>query len=602
MHKSNEDCFYFLTSSCTKGPLCTFRHSPLALASNTICASWSRGNCLDPACPHRHTKSTPRPTIGNGILCFYENTPMGCLKLECTFIHSKPRTHLRNAPVIRPSAAALAHKDVSKPIDITPVPIDTPPQITPIATSENNITQATLSTTALKPSSTVKSDSIPRRIAVTSNSEAKMEIKTQSDQSETSRSPIISTTRSVITDCKKVDQEEKLVIQSRIVIGPSAVIAEPSAIPNRKILQTSLSSSTRVVVTSDKTQSLKQKSNDPDQNRQENTTKKFKSSCQSIIDIPCSMPAMPNHLPFMSSEEKNSNNDTKPIRLNRDRLPTSKTSNVDSSISTSKLNNKDKPSTGTFVGITFTTYFPFSTTVKLSVYPRPIVHNSSCKDSCLPSIYHVFYMNEIKIICIRNILGTELSRDEERRTLRIERFQKKPVSQPQVTGSLSPTAANIKHLTDNKTTSPPNERKRTAPETFLKTTPPPKRLAASPSQDQSLPSSVSPTTRPRFVPQPIEAPSSSTKPSRLRQPPSTVIKQFLTPVTKAKSIEQIPSKNSSENQPSTTKPTAKCSTSNSINEEDENQLLKLNEPTDIVDTFALIDEVLQETDHLLELM
>ncbi|CAF0864086.1 unnamed protein product [Adineta ricciae] len=527
MHKSNEDCFYFLTSSCTKGPLCTFRHSPLALASNTICASWSRGNCLDPACPHRHTKPTPRPMIGNGILCFYENTPMGCLKLECTFIHSKPRTHLRNAPVIRPSAGALVNKDVSKPIVITSLPIDTPPQITPITTSGNNITQATLPTTTLEPSSTVKSDSIPRRIAVTSNSEAKMEIKTQPDQSETNRSSIKSTTRSVITDCRSV------------------VTAEPPAIPNRKILKTPISSSTRVVVTSDKTHSPKGKSDDPDLNGQENTTKKFKPNCQSIIDIPfpCSMPAMPNSLPFMSSEEKNSNNDTKPIRLNRNRLPTSKTSDANSSISTSKLNNEDKPSA-----------------------------------------------------------GTELSREEERRTLRIERFQKKPVSPPQVTVSLSPTATNTKHLTNNKTTSPPNERKRTVPETMLKTTPPPKRLATSTSQDQSLPSSVSPITRPRFVPQPIEAPSSSTKPSRLRQPPSTVIKQFLTPVTKAKSIEQIPSKNSSESQPSTTKSTGKCSTSNSINEEDENQLLKLNEPTDIVDTFALIDEALQETDHLLELM
>ena len=189
-----------------------------------------------------------------------------------------------------------------------------------------------------------------------------------------------------------------------------------------------------------------------------------------------------------------------------------------------------------------------------------------------------------------------------RTQFKFRRFQKKPVSPPQVTVSLSPTAANTKHLTNNKTTSPPNERKRTVPEAILKTTPPPKRLATSTSQDQSLPTSVSPTTRPRFVPQPIEAPSSSKKPSRLRQPPSTVIKQFLAPMTKAKSIEQIPSNKSLEKPPSTAKPIANCSTSNSINEEDENQLLKLNEPTDIVDTFALIDKALQEADHLLELM
>ena len=150
-----------------------------------------------------------------------------------------------------------------------------------MTTSENNITQATLPPTTLEPLSTVKSDLIPRRIAVTSNSEAKMELKTQSDQSETNRSPIKSTTRSVITDCKKVDPEEKPVTQSRIVIDRSVVTAEPPAVSNRKILQTPISSSTRVVVTSGSTQSPKEKSNDQDVNGQENTTKKFKPNCQS---------------------------------------------------------------------------------------------------------------------------------------------------------------------------------------------------------------------------------------------------------------------------------------------------------------------------------
>jgi hypothetical protein len=57
--------------------------------------------------------------------------------------------------------------------------------------------------------------------------------------------------------------------------------------------------------------------------------------------------------------------------------------------------------------------------------------------------------------------------------------------------------------------------------------------------------------------------------------------------TSTKPIEQIPS-NTTEN--------------NISNEEDENLLLKLNEPSDVVDTFALIDEALLEADHLLELM
>ncbi len=39
--------------------------------------------------------------VSNGILCFYENTPTGCLKPECTFIHSRPRINLRTTPTIR---------------------------------------------------------------------------------------------------------------------------------------------------------------------------------------------------------------------------------------------------------------------------------------------------------------------------------------------------------------------------------------------------------------------------------------------------------------------------------------------------------------------
>ncbi len=194
-------------------------------------------------------------------------------------------------------------------------------------------------------------------------------------------------------------------------------------------------------------------------------------------------------------------------------------------------------------------------------------------------------------------------------------------------------------------TSSSNARKRTAPETTIKDAPPSKRVSASPSQDhhssrqtkssrnvstdsqsssirdknwekqtnefiaktgqrknssttttvqsESVSSSV---VRPRFTPQPIVAPAleqPSTKTPRLRQPPSVVIKRPVISVavpshqTSTKPIEQIPS-NTTEN--------------NISNEEDENLLLKLNEPSDVVDTFALIDEALLEADHLLELM
>jgi hypothetical protein len=48
----------------------------------------------------------------------------------------------------------------------------------------------------------------------------------------------------------------------------------------------------------------------------------------SLIDIPfpCSLPSITNRL-FMSSKPSTPTNDTKPIRLNRDRLPAAKISN-----------------------------------------------------------------------------------------------------------------------------------------------------------------------------------------------------------------------------------------------------------------------------------
>lgn len=73
MQKTNEDCFYFLTSTCAKvsdrfqlddywnyfsvlkGLACTYRHHPTARTCNVICQAWSRGNCTDPVCSLRHS-------------------------------------------------------------------------------------------------------------------------------------------------------------------------------------------------------------------------------------------------------------------------------------------------------------------------------------------------------------------------------------------------------------------------------------------------------------------------------------------------------------------------------------------------------------------
>ncbi|CAF3937838.1 unnamed protein product [Rotaria sp. Silwood2] len=622
MHKSNEDCFYFLTSSCAKGLSCTYRHSPLALTCNVLCPAWLRGNCPDPACPFRHS-TAQRPMISNGILCFYENTAKGCLKLDCTFIHSRPRMNLRNTSTIRPSSTNLITKDATKSIVNNTLSIGIS-QTTPVPNSNINSSQPTISETELViPISTIESSSTsdislpilktetitPRRIAIPSDIDQSNENKNLSDNNN-NNSPSLnkSISRSVITNSSKSNQEEITTTQSRLVANRNVVIAETPCVPNRKIVPTTLSSSSnRVVVSSDSNNSPeKHKKIDIDSVGQENDTKKIKQVSQSTIDtsFPYTTSSITNRL-LMSLEETMSTNDTKPIRLNRDRLPATKTFSGNSSISVSTPTNEEKASAG-------------------------------------------------------------LLQDDERRTMRIERFQKKPISPPRsINSSTSITAINNMNtnLSTNRNviTSSPNERKRRATETTIDDTPPPKRMSNSLSQHQSSlrqrisslntsthssllssqdknlekqtdessakiferkssssttmeprQSIISSSVRPRVIPQLIVSPSLkpssliTTKTPQPRQLSSVVIKQPLTAImmasqTSTKSIEQTPI-NITDNKSSSTKRTAEPQSSNTSNQDDKNQLLKPNESSDVVDTFALIDEALLEADHLLELL
>jgi len=99
--------------------------------------------------------------------------------------------------------------------------------------------------------------------------------------------------------------------------------------------------------------------------------------------------------------------------------------------------------------------------------------------------------------------------------------------------------------------------------------------------------------RPRYIPPPVLQ-QPMIRQHRPRQPSTVAIKRPLAPVITppSKPIEQVPPTNV---------PPAPSSPILS-NEDEENQLLQLDEPTDVVDTFALIDEALFETDQFLELM
>lgn len=264
----------------------------------------------------------------NGILCFYENTPTGCLKPECTFIHSRPRVNLRDSPTIRrkkisfeyylfiyrfiASSTNLVKNDATKPVPTGVSPstsvtesnanpsqstnssffflfkfhfkailhIDETPSVIPNTTNESPLKSDVSAPT-------VKTETITRRIAVSSSdTEPSNEKKNSSDAQTNNSSLSKSTTRSIITDSPKPNQEEIqppspiTTNQSRLVVNRNVVIGESTRVPTRKIVQTTPSSN-RVVVSSDSIiSSTKGKKNNTDSIEQENETKKFKSNSQ----------------------------------------------------------------------------------------------------------------------------------------------------------------------------------------------------------------------------------------------------------------------------------------------------------------------------------
>ena len=103
--------------------------------------------------------------------------------------------------------------------------------------------------------------------------------------------------------------------------------------------------------------------------------------------------------------------------------------------------------------------------------------------------------------------------------------------------------------------------------------------------------------RPRFVPSPIQRQPPPLMPrAQPRQPSAVPIKRPSAPVIVR---PEVPTTKA----PEPVAPTPPIQTTINSKDDDENRLLGLNEPTDVVDAFALIDEVLLETDDdFLELM
>ncbi|GFO39330.1 chromosome 12 open reading frame 50 [Plakobranchus ocellatus] len=90
MSTLGDDCYYFCTSACIRGPACQFRHVEAAKTCKIICQHWQMGNCLRPMCKFRHS-TFPIPTSTADTPCYWETQPIGCSKKTCPYKHLKPR-------------------------------------------------------------------------------------------------------------------------------------------------------------------------------------------------------------------------------------------------------------------------------------------------------------------------------------------------------------------------------------------------------------------------------------------------------------------------------------------------------------------------------
>jgi len=93
------DCYFYVYSTCSKGSTCPFRHEPAALTNETVCTYWKAGKCSRPKCIFRHLDGGDKKR--NVIDCYWESQPGGCSKPHCPFLHDKPKD-----PVTQPLPTA----------------------------------------------------------------------------------------------------------------------------------------------------------------------------------------------------------------------------------------------------------------------------------------------------------------------------------------------------------------------------------------------------------------------------------------------------------------------------------------------------------------
>ncbi|KAI5172638.1 hypothetical protein NEFER03_1694 [Nematocida sp. LUAm3] len=88
-----EDCFYFITSTCSKKNVCQYRHSEKAKASTKTCSNWLNKNPCTNACPNRHSNYQEKEKINTR--CIWE-IKGECTRKDCPYIHWNKIPNLLN--------------------------------------------------------------------------------------------------------------------------------------------------------------------------------------------------------------------------------------------------------------------------------------------------------------------------------------------------------------------------------------------------------------------------------------------------------------------------------------------------------------------------
>lgn len=160
MSQSNNDCYFYYNSECSKGDFCPFRHEPAAIFQETVCSFWMQGKCTKINCSFRHSMDAINNHVKSEknrsqIKCFWESQPTGCTKApgHCPFMHGN-RVVVNHDPYI-PEAVVPA----------SPLPGSIPGAVGKIIVNKNKLEEIAMSNPALANAAN-RTVLLPKRISV----------------------------------------------------------------------------------------------------------------------------------------------------------------------------------------------------------------------------------------------------------------------------------------------------------------------------------------------------------------------------------------------------------------------------------------------------